>query len=86
MSTFPDDYVRIAPAGTTEGLTIRFVDAGIEWPPPETFEFMFDTVYLVSASRLTDEQRAGLTGVARGALYRFESELTPDELARHGLR
>ena len=67
--TYDDDFIRI-------GLVVtRLVDLGIEWPPPpfiqvnnhgERPNLFFRQV---SMSEITDEQRAQMSNVARGAQY-----------------
>lgn len=75
--TFEDDMIRLyMPDGRT--VHVSCLANGIEWPPPKTLhlyvpvigaepEQVFCTRTTVSA--ITDEQRAGMTNVFRGAEY-----------------
>lgn len=65
--TFDDDFIQIEFQGGVR--RARCVENGIEWPPPEVLEFQGLTLKRKSISRLTDEDRAGMTHVCRGALY-----------------
>lgn len=77
MTTFDDDMIR---AQLSDGRTFTFSckSAGVEWPPPESLGVYVPViggdpkpVHLtrVSYSEITDEQRAGMTHVFRGAQY-----------------
>ena len=61
--TFDDDHVMIA------GKRIRCKDIGIEWPPPEDMELWDFHWKRKRFSQITDEQRADMTNVCRGAEY-----------------
>ena len=84
--TFDDDFVRLNFITGVANFPLKNV--GLEWPPPERvfvepLGFLReptpddDPTYLmrrVSFSQITDEQRATMTHVCRGAEYRYESE------------
>jgi hypothetical protein len=61
VKLFPDDFIRI------EGMTYHAPC----WPPPETVRIPEDdrTFRRVSYSQITDEERAKMTHVCRGAQY-----------------
>ncbi len=65
--TFDDDFIQLQ----TESGPRRFAckENGIEWPPPPIVSFLGFNWYLVGHSEITDEQRAGMTRVCRGAAY-----------------
>lgn len=83
--TFDDDFVRINLGVGTFNLRLR--DVGLEWPPPEraiidkdgTFREATDgdpsflVMVRITMSQITDEQRAEMTHVARGAEYLYET-------------
>ena len=66
--TFDDDFIQLVVDGVG---VVRFqcAPAGIAWPPPDLIMFN-DVMYRqVRRSVITDEQRAELTMIARGAEY-----------------
>lgn len=66
--TFDDDFIQVVVEGVG---VVRFpcAPAGIDWPPPDLIMFN-DVMYRqVRRSAITDEQRAEMTHVARGAEY-----------------
>lgn len=65
--TFEDDFIQVL----FEGGMRRFkcVDLGVEWPPPEEVNVMGFMFKRTRYSQITDEQREGMTFVARGAEY-----------------
>ena len=66
--TFDDDFIQLVVDGVG---VVRFpcAPAGIAWPPPDLIMFN-DVMYRqVRRSAITDEQRAELTMIARGAEY-----------------
>ncbi len=66
--TFDDDFIQLVVDGVG---VVRFpcAPAGIDWPPPPNIVFN-DVMYRqVRRSAITDEQRAEMTHVARGAEY-----------------
>lgn len=80
--TFDDDCVRLNL--TIETHTIPLVKLGLEWPPPERLWIDADgarpasddddpsgVLHRQSVSKITDEQRADMTHVFRGAEYRY---------------
>ena len=68
--TFDDDFVRIGMVNAT------LKSLGLEWPPPPFIEINNHgelpnlLVKRVRMSEITDEQRAKMTRVSRGAEYR----------------
>jgi len=73
--TFEDDFlIFVLPSGGKKRL--RCSELGIQWPPPGTirirgFEPPFTDIdfKLLTMSTITDEQRASMTHVCRGAQY-----------------
>ena len=66
--TFDDDFIQLVVDGVG---VVRFpcAPAGIAWPPPD-LNMLNDMMYRqVRRSAITDEQRAELTMIARGAEY-----------------
>lgn len=71
--TFDNDFMRL------EGLNITLKSIHLEWPPPPFLKLYRPvatglppeelTYKRVRCSEITDEQRAGMTHVARGAEY-----------------
>jgi hypothetical protein len=74
--TYDDDFVRL-PTLVAGDTNIPLVRLGLEWPPPEEVNFYGLLYRRVSYSEITDEQRAEMTHVARGAQYEFVG-LDPD--------
>ena len=87
MTTFDDDSIRLRLAcGVSPTLSCRKL--GLEWPPPPRLFLAGnadppvrvatdddDPAFIlrrVSCSAITDEQRAGMTNVFRGAQYEYE--------------
>lgn len=86
MATFPDDFVRLHLGIGTRDIPLGAL--GLEWPPPD--RIVIDPgrgareptpddppafiMRRVSHSRITDDQRAGMTHVARGAEYVYEED------------
>lgn len=73
--TYDDDHLLVEIPGIG-AVRIPCVDAGIEWPPPERINFTSTKLPIAagvyvreSYSLITDEQRAGLQRVMRGARY-----------------
>lgn len=67
--TFDDDFLQVQFDG---GLRRAFLKKnGLEWPPPETIDLFGFRLERVRFSEITDEQRAGMTHVCRGAEYRI---------------
>lgn len=79
--TFDDDFLRIGMVNAT------LKSLGLTWPPPPFIRInnhgeLPDRLFRrVSCSELTDTERAGMTHVARGALYEecAEVDLPHDE-------
>jgi hypothetical protein len=72
--TFDDDTIFIQfPGGQRR--EAKCLRNGIDWPPPEHFVFNGFLLKRISMSALTDEDRAGMTHVLRGALYEIESTI-----------
>lgn len=66
--TFDDDFVRIEFDGGNKNYSCNTM--GITWPPAEVISVMGFDFYRVSMSEISDRDRAALTCVIRGALYR----------------
>lgn len=63
--TFEDDFIRIV-----DGLPyVPLAAVGLTWPPPEVIELGGIMYERLQFSDITDEQRADMTHVCRGALY-----------------
>jgi hypothetical protein len=63
-----DDMLQLTwPGGETTN--VKLVNADLDWPPPKTFTMAGVTWEMVSCSVITDEQRATMTHVYRGAAY-----------------
>jgi len=67
--TFDDDFVRIPFADGRE-LNIPCRSLKMDWPPPKRLNLFGTEFERVSMSQLTDEDRAGMDHVCRGAVYR----------------
>ncbi len=71
--TFDDDFCQFEHDGRMWRTKLR--DLGFEWPPPPTIEDETESLPGVrlwvreSISQITDDDRAGMSHVARGALY-----------------
>ena len=75
--TFDDDCIRVA------GQTYRCKDLGIEWPPPKLLRANNGQLLeQISCSELTDEERASMTHVCRGAEYKVFKD-TNSHSGRH---
>lgn len=72
--TYDDDMVRLTFMVGTQTIPCKAV--GLEWPPPERLTELngmpLDPMVRVSMSVITDEQRAEMTHVFRGAVYVYE--------------
>ncbi len=66
--TFDDDFIQVDVEGVGV-VRVPCVPAGIDWPPPPNIVFNGLMYKLVRHSQITDEQRAEMTHVARGAEY-----------------
>lgn len=65
--TFDDDFIQL---NTEQGVKrLLCKPAGVEWPPPETINYAGFLYERVRYSQITDEQRAELTMLMRGAEY-----------------
>lgn len=69
--TYDDDYIQLDLPGAPRRASCKSL--GLDWPPPDKIQ-IGDTRWgigyeRVSMSEITDEQRAGMTHVCRGALY-----------------
>lgn len=67
---FDDDMARLEFAGGTRDVPLKAL--GLTWPPPEVIDIAGFKLKRVSMSRITDEERAGMTRLFRGAIYRVE--------------
>jgi hypothetical protein len=65
--TFDNDMIKIETLSGPRYYKVK--DVGLEWPPPEKIDFLGFPFQRVSISLLTDEQRANLSFVLRGAHY-----------------
>lgn len=65
--TFDDDFIQLEFRGGTKRILCSA--AGIQWPPPPELDVDGFRMRLESMSRITDEQRSGLTRLCRGAVY-----------------
>jgi hypothetical protein len=68
--TYDDDFVRL-PTLVAGDVNIPLVTLGLEWPPPEEVTFSGLLYKQIRCSEITDEQRAEMTHVVRGAEYEF---------------
>lgn len=67
--TFDDDFVRLMSQDGKKLMDMPCRAINLEWPPPHNLSvFGFDWV-LLSISQLTDDERASMTHVIRGAEY-----------------
>jgi len=64
---FDDDFVRLYFDGGAKTTTCRSI--GVDWPPPEELNIMGFIMVRRNYSGITDEQRAAMTCVCRGAEY-----------------
>jgi len=85
MTTFPDDFVRLNLTIGTQH--VRLVKVGLDWPPPERLflgpagelrvarpsDPLENVLVRTSMSTISDEQRAGMRHVARGAEYHYHN-------------
>lgn len=82
--TFDDDYIRLLLA--TGPLDVTCKALGIDWPPPEFIEvkgpLSTPTFRRVRYSQISDEDRAEMTHVCRGAEYRHATRAELRELAK----
>ena len=65
--TFDDDFLVLHTESGVRRPTCRSI--GIEWPPPETLDFLGFKWKQIRRSQITDEERSGMTHVMRGAEY-----------------
>lgn len=85
--TFDDDYIQLrTPNGP---LRVTCKQVGCDWPPPELIgiaggPFSTPVYRRIRYSQISDEQRAGMTRVCRGAEYVHESELPPEAAPTKG--
>lgn len=69
--TFEDDFIRLrTDVGPRNFLLSTF---GLDWPPPEKISIGGFPFVRVGISAITDEQRAQMTHVCRGAEYTPET-------------
>jgi hypothetical protein len=73
--TFDDDFIRLPMM--VGDVNIPAVRLGVEWPPPDELIINGLIYRQIRCSEITDEQRAGMTHVARGAEYEYVG-LDPD--------
>lgn len=65
--TFDDDFVQLEGPHATIHMACK--QLGLDWPPPHMIKALGGVYNRDSYSKITDEQRAGMTHVARGAVY-----------------
>jgi hypothetical protein len=85
--TYDDDMIRFDD-GLYAGMNVRLKDLGLEWPPPEQVKVAVATPgvwplgHLVYNrcmwSEITDEERATMTNVFRGSVYRLAAANSAD--------
>jgi hypothetical protein len=81
--TYDDDFVRLNLVAGTVNVTCK--ELNLQWPPPDRIAIDGENVREATAddpiwkvmimdrmSEITDEQREGMTHVARGAEYFYE--------------
>jgi hypothetical protein len=69
--TFDDDFLVILTESGVRRLTCRSL--AIEWPPPETINILSFIYRRQRMSEISDEARAQMTHVCRGAEYALDS-------------
>lgn len=69
--TFDDDFLRIPVQIIDRNINITLKTLGLEWPPPEEISYSGLIYKRERYSEITDEQREGMTHVARGAEYSY---------------
>lgn len=79
--TFDDDFAEVPFLTGVRRVTLRSL--GIEWPPPERLEIMGFGFQRVSMSEISDEARASMSHVARGAAYESETHPPADSIFRN---
>ena len=72
--TFDDDFAQLHMQGSIKRIPLGRM--GLTWPPPERISLRGMVFDRVGYSQITDEERAKMTHVARGAEYRFNKELS----------
>ena len=65
--TFDDDFCRLNFLSGPRDHTCK--QLGITWPPADFIHISVFTFKRINYSKITDEQREGMTHVARGAEY-----------------
>lgn len=78
--TFDNDFLQLEFDGGTKRVTCK--GAGVDWPPPERINVMGIPMRRKSFSQLTDEQRAGMDFLMRGARYVPDDTSKPDPMTR----
>lgn len=68
--TFDDDFLQFEFDGGIKRFTCQSL--AVSWPPPETIDFQGFEMTLVGLSTITDQQRATMTHVCRGAVYQVK--------------
>lgn len=81
--TFDDDYIQLALS--TGPMRVTCKKLGIDWPPPEIIKvtggpFSTPVFKRVRFSQISDDQRAGMSRVCRGAEYVHAGPDEPAEL------
>jgi len=65
--TFEDDFCQVNFDSGMKRITCNSL--GIDWPPPEILDIQGFEFERKTVSKITDEQREGMTDVCRGAEY-----------------
>lgn len=68
--TFDDDFLQLVLNGRVKRVTCK--QAGVSWPPPERISAGSIVMRQVRRSQLSDDERAVMTHVRRGAEYVVE--------------
>ncbi len=66
--TFDDDHIRLVFPQGDRNIPCKVL--GIEWPPPQFIVIGAQMFNRERCSQITDEQRANMTHVVRGAEYK----------------
>lgn len=82
--TFDDDFIafNFDPTVRTGVVRQRCKDVGVEWPPPERLERFGTAFKRLRYSQISDEDRADMTHVCRGAEYVPEAEVKREGVER----
>ncbi|MCP1375358.1 hypothetical protein [Dyella lutea] len=70
--TFDDDFLQINFQGGTRRVLCKSI--GVDWPPPEKLSFQGFALERVRFSQVSDDDRAGMEFLMRGAEYNVAAE------------